>query len=171
MVVPLLWETLKSLPYLSSQYLVWFLEKKLALRYLGSYEALWASSGVFSPHEASINLSITPSHSCHQCLVAFPTARQVLCPSYPYIFLSLSRSCARWSSCRFMVGCLCPRSLLATSPRGQGAESMAESFLRLVNPTETTLRETRSHESAQLYSRVQGYIGLRVVAGESSNLH
>lgn len=55
-------------------------------------------------HTVSINLSITLSHFCYQCLVAFPTASQVLCPLYPYMFLFLSRSCARWSCCSFAVG-------------------------------------------------------------------
>lgn len=146
------------------------MEQKLALRYLGSHEALRASSFPLHPHAAFVNLSVTPSCSCHQCLVPFPTARQVLCPSYPYMFPSL-QICARQSSCIFVVKVPCFRmALLATSSGGQAAESMAERFVWPVGMTEIAFWET---PPVNLLNLIPGYrecIGLGPVAGKSPKL-
>lgn len=122
------------------------------------------------PHAAFFTLSITPSHSCHQCLVPFPTARQVLCPSYPYMFLFLSRSVVSDHPASLLWRLPVSARCVVYQSRGEAAESVAERFVWPVSMAEIAFWETASVNLLNLIPGYREYIGLGPVAGKSPDL-
>lgn len=101
----------------------------------------WGTLGFLFPlhsHAAFVNLSITPSHSCHQCPMPFPTARQVLCPSYPCTFLFLSRTVLGDHPASLLWRFPFSAQPVGYKSRGQAAESMGESLVWPVSMIETS---------------------------------